>query len=67
MPDPAASLVKGTLDLLVLRTLELQPHSRHLRCAGVEAASIGGPPCLAPVQSTLRSCRSDDGEGTPWP
>ena len=25
MPDPLASLVKGTLDLLVLRTLELQP------------------------------------------
>ena len=25
MPDPIASLVKGTLDLLVLRTLELQP------------------------------------------
>jgi PadR family transcriptional regulator PadR len=25
MPDPVASLVKGTLDLLVLRTLELQP------------------------------------------
>ena len=25
MPDPLASLVKGTLGLLVLRTLELQP------------------------------------------
>ncbi len=25
MADPVASLVKGTLDLLVLRTLELQP------------------------------------------
>ena len=25
MPDPVASLVKGTLDLLVLRILELQP------------------------------------------
>jgi PadR family transcriptional regulator, regulatory protein PadR len=25
MPDPVASLLKGTLDLLVLRTLELQP------------------------------------------
>jgi transcriptional regulator len=25
MPEPLASLVKGTLDLLVLRTLELQP------------------------------------------
>jgi PadR family transcriptional regulator, regulatory protein PadR len=25
MPDPIASLLKGTLDLLVLRTLELQP------------------------------------------
>ena len=25
MSDPVASLVKGTLDLLVLRTLELQP------------------------------------------
>jgi PadR family transcriptional regulator PadR len=25
MADPLASLVKGTLDLLVLRTLELQP------------------------------------------
>ena len=25
MPDPLASLVKGTLDLLVLRTLALQP------------------------------------------
>jgi transcriptional regulator len=25
MPDPVASLVKGTLDVLVLRTLELQP------------------------------------------
>ena len=25
MPDPIPSLVKGTLDLLVLRTLELQP------------------------------------------
>jgi PadR family transcriptional regulator PadR len=25
MPDPVPSLVKGTLDLLILRTLELQP------------------------------------------
>ena len=25
MPDPVASLVKGTLDLLVLRTLEREP------------------------------------------
>lgn len=25
MPDPLGSLVKGTLDLLVLRTLELRP------------------------------------------
>ena len=25
MPDPLGSLVKGTLDLLVLRTLELEP------------------------------------------
>jgi DNA-binding PadR family transcriptional regulator len=25
MPDPVASLFKGTLDLLVLRTLDLQP------------------------------------------
>ncbi|HET7694376.1 MAG TPA: PadR family transcriptional regulator [Vicinamibacterales bacterium] len=25
MPEPVASLVKGTLDLLVLRTLELEP------------------------------------------
>src|SRR6476646_2287088 len=25
MPDPVSSLVKGTLDLLVLRTLQLQP------------------------------------------
>lgn len=25
MPGPVASLVKGTLDLLILRTLELQP------------------------------------------
>src|SRR5436190_23743543 len=25
MPDPLASLVRGTLDLLVLRTLELRP------------------------------------------
>ena len=25
MPDPVASLVKGTLDLLVMRTLEMQP------------------------------------------
>jgi transcriptional regulator len=25
MADPVASLVKGTLDLLILRTLELQP------------------------------------------
>jgi len=31
---------------------------------GVEAASIGGPPPLASVQSTMRFCRSDDGEGT---
>jgi putative ABC transport system permease protein len=31
---------------------------------GVEAASIGGPPPLAPVQGTLRFWRSDDGEGT---
>jgi putative ABC transport system permease protein len=31
---------------------------------GVEAASIGGPPPLAPAQSTLRFWRSDDGEGT---
>ncbi|HXW08106.1 MAG TPA: ABC transporter permease [Vicinamibacterales bacterium] len=31
---------------------------------GVEAASIGGPPPLAPVQSTLRFWGSDDGEGT---
>jgi putative ABC transport system permease protein len=31
---------------------------------GVEAASIGGPPPLAPVQSTLRFWRSDDGERT---
>jgi predicted permease len=31
---------------------------------GVEAASIGGPPPLGPVQSTLRFWRSDDGEGT---
>jgi transcriptional regulator len=25
MPEPVASLVKGTLDLLILRTLQLQP------------------------------------------
>ncbi|MEX2273917.1 MAG: PadR family transcriptional regulator [Vicinamibacterales bacterium] len=25
MPDPVASLIKGTLDLLILRTLELRP------------------------------------------
>jgi len=25
MPDPVPALVKGTLDLLILRTLELQP------------------------------------------
>jgi predicted permease len=31
---------------------------------GVEAASIGGPPPLAPVQGTLRFSRSEDGEGT---
>jgi putative ABC transport system permease protein len=31
---------------------------------GVEAVSIGGPPPLAPVQSTLRFSRSDNGEGT---
>lgn len=31
---------------------------------GVEGASIGGPPPLAPIQSTLRFRRSDDGEGT---
>ena len=31
---------------------------------GVEGASIGGPPPLAPAQSTLRFRRSDDGEGT---
>ena len=29
---------------------------------GVEAASVGGPPPLAPVQSTLRFWRSEDGE-----
>jgi putative ABC transport system permease protein len=31
---------------------------------GVEAASVGGPPPLAPVQRTLRLWRSDDGEAT---
>jgi predicted permease len=31
---------------------------------GVEAASVGGPPPLAPVRSTLRFWRSDDKEGT---
>jgi predicted permease len=31
---------------------------------GVEAASVGGPPPLAPVQSTLRFWRGDDREGT---
>ena len=31
---------------------------------GVEAASIGGPPPLAPVQGTLRFSRTDGGEGT---
>jgi putative ABC transport system permease protein len=31
---------------------------------GVESASVGGPPPLAPVQSTLRFWRSDDGEAT---
>jgi putative ABC transport system permease protein len=31
---------------------------------GVEAASVGGPPPLAPVQSTLRFWRSEDGEAT---
>jgi predicted permease len=31
---------------------------------GVEAASVGGPPPLAPVQGTLRFSRSDDGEQT---
>jgi predicted permease len=31
---------------------------------GVEAASIGGPPPLAPIQSTVRFWRSDGGEGT---
>ena len=31
---------------------------------GVEAASVGGPPPLAPVRSTLRFWRSDDREGT---
>jgi predicted permease len=30
----------------------------------VEAASVGGPPPLAPVRSTLRFWRSDDPEGT---
>jgi predicted permease len=30
---------------------------------GVEAASVGGPPPLAPVQRTLRFWRSGDGEG----
>jgi predicted permease len=38
--------------------------SRVREVPGVEAASIGGPPPLAPVQSTLRFWRSDDGEGT---
>jgi len=32
--------------------------------AGVEAASVGGPPPFAPVQSTLRFWRSEAGEGT---
>ncbi len=31
---------------------------------GVEAASVGGPPPLAPVQSTLRFRRSEDREAT---
>jgi predicted permease len=31
---------------------------------GVEAASVGGPPPLAPVRSTVRFWRSDDREGT---
>jgi len=31
---------------------------------GVEAASVGGPPPLAPVRSTLRFWRTDDREGT---
>jgi predicted permease len=31
---------------------------------GMEAVSVGGPPPLAPVQSTLRFSRTDDGEGT---
>ncbi len=31
---------------------------------GVEAAGVGGPPPLAPVQSTLRFWRSEDGEAT---
>jgi predicted permease len=31
---------------------------------GVEGASVGGPPPLAPVRSTLRFWRSDDREGT---
>jgi putative ABC transport system permease protein len=31
---------------------------------GVEAASVGGPPPFAPVQSTLRFWRSEDREGT---
>ena len=38
--------------------------ARVLELPGVEAASVGGPPPLAPVQSTLRFWRSDDGEGT---
>jgi predicted permease len=32
---------------------------------GVDAASVGGPPPLAPVQSTQRVWRSDDREPTP--
>jgi predicted permease len=31
---------------------------------GVEAVSVGGPPPFAPVQSTLRFSRTDDGDGT---
>ena len=31
---------------------------------GVEAASVGGPPPLAPIQSTLRFWRSGDRQGT---
>jgi predicted permease len=37
-------------------------HVREL--PGVEAASVGGPPPLAPVRSTLRFWRSEDREGT---